>query len=802
MENKKRSYQEIIKDCFENKDNNEEFNKYCTELINNTEFRKKISPRLDNELGDIYLKLREIIEKEKHFLKCYDISYLAKCLINEKNRNSFKLEEEQIAIQENKRIKQLMKKYKEEHQEDEDLKDAEILKIINTPVLSMQSLDVQKNVHQDSSITLEETIKDEKILTPTENLEKQEQYYKANLFIKKSLEIKQELCKVFDKLEKNKKQKKIINRDFATFIMLCTCLCQPDYIYNDIYDLMNKLCAWSDDKEYSKMLYHLCKNNSLDDYNEHVTKGIKIKPKHRKFIDKFLHYCKKHNIELKHIIRKRFSTSLYAAIIEYLIIEYSEENKKQKRINTINKLSIPELITDFNKIRNYLSILFIQDDINNKSDFIEKSRLSDSSYEKDIRRILSLFNKSEEKIFNIKKELKEFKPNKLGKIYETHTVPNLVSNLLILDVLSQYKSEQTEQFEKIKLTTIINELFKNSDYNEKDIFNFRKYNLLPRLKELEEYGFVSRDNDKYSLNTHFFTDEQKKSLEFVVPFFCGIYPFSSIGHSLANRLDIKNKFKIEQYNASNTLEDCIVYDLLNAINNKEKIKIVFKGNEEIFKEVTPIELFIEKKSNLLKLKDNKKEYYLHDIQGFPDEEFQNSSKTKKSKKIKLKKSPIFNEIYSFYYKIFEEVVAEYKKDERYDVTKAIKNYGSNDTRIYSDIIEELIPKLAKLKNITIPLTKLELRWLKTIMQDVRFDLFVTNDEKQSLEDLVEGVEPFDLTSFKVYSAKEKKYKSIKDFCMPEGLNKNTFREQIKELNSILFNIEKNSFPELAKTHHK
>ena len=572
---------------------------------------------------------------------------------------------------------------------------------------------------------------------------------------------------------------------------------QPDYIYNDIHDFMNKLCAWSDNKEATKILYYLCKNDNLVNCGENETKGIKIKPKHRKSIDKLLHYCKKHSIELKRIIRKRFSTSLYAVIIEYLIIENSEENKKQKRINTINKLSIPELITDFNKIRNYLSILFMQDDIKNKSDFVEKSGLSKSSYEKDIHRILSLFHKKNETIFDIKNELKGYKPNELLKIYETHTVLNLVSNLLILDVLSQFKSKQAEQYEKVKLSTIIDELFKNSDYDENDIYNFRKYNLLPRLKELEEYGFVSRNNDKYCLKAKFLTDTQKKSLNFVVPFFCGLYPFSSIGHALANRLNIEDKFEIKPYDISNILEDCIMFDLLNALNKKEKVKLVFKGKEDIFEEILPKELFIEKESNLLKFKDNKKEYYLHEIQGFPDEESQNSSKRKKSTKIKLKKSPIFSEIYSFYYKIFEEVINKYKENPNYDISSTINNYGTNNTKIYANVIEELKPKLAKLKNVSIPLTNLELRWLKTIMQDIKFDLFVTDNEKESLAELVKDVEPFDLTSFKVYSAREKKYKSITDFGMPEGIDKDTFRKQIKELNSILFNIEKNSFPELS-----
>lgn len=488
------------------------------------------------------------------------------------------------------------------------------------------------------------------------------------------------------------------------------------------------------------------------------------------------HYSKIPKIKTK--LRQIFSFSIYESIISYLI---DNQNKK---------LKIPELIIDFNKVRNYLSILLMNKDIKNKSSFVRHSSSSLSSCEKEIHRILSLFKC--DNIAELQENIKIYSAKQIAKIYDTHTVPNLVSNFLILDAMKQEGSNN------IKLKNLINLLFpdkyiKNAQ-NKKDIKNFRKYNLLPRLKELEEYGFIKigndndKNKDKYSLTAKFLTDQQKNSLKYVVPFFCGFYPFSSVGHFLANRLDIKDIFRFEAFNIANILDDCITFDLLTAINHNDTIIINFKNKDQRDKKIVPKELLIDKKDLLLKVvDDNQREYYLNEID-----------------KINNKKpnNLIFSEIYSFYYKIFEEKI----NNPSYDIDEIIKKYGTTDTsdkyKNNYKLIKELMPKLEKLKNATIPLTKLEIRWLKTIMQDERFDLFVDDDKKQSLEDLVEGVEPFDLTSFKVYSAKEKKYKSIKDFCMPEGLNKNTFREQIKELNSILFNIEKNSFPELAKTHHK
>ena len=146
-----------------------------------------------------------------------------------------------------------------------------------------------------------------------------------------------------------------------------------------------------------------------------------------------------------------------------------------------------------------------------------------------------------------------------------------------------------------------------------------------------------------------------------------------------------------------------------------------------------------------------------------------------------------------------------KKDRSFekqlDYTQYIPKKYSTFKNIFSKkIFNEHFSKLAKLKNVQIPLTAPELSWLKTIMQDLKFDLFVTDDEKESLAELVKDVEPFDLSAFKIYDSNEKTYKSITDFGVPEDIDRNIFTEKIKELNTILFNTDTNSFPELSENH--
>lgn len=468
------------------------------------------------------------------------------------------------------------------------------------------------------------------------------------------------------------------------------------------------------------------------------------------------------------LLRGKYSFIDYSIIIEYLL---SANNKK---------LKLPELILDFNKIRNYLSVILLNGDIKDRKTLMEKCQVNVSTYEKDVHRILSWFHKIENDIFSIREDVKtkKYSPNQFSKIYDIHTVTNLVSNFLILHILGKHGRNG------ITLKSIVDELFSKTDKKD-GIQNFRKYNLLPRLKELEEYGLVLIENDRYSLceNAKILTSEQKEALKYAVPFFCGLYPFTSIGHFLAGRLEIEELFDFDDFNMVNVLDDCITFDMLTAIDNNKTISIRNKNGED--KTITPIEIRIDEK-RLLKVIDNKnQDYYLHEIDEVIYDEKPNNL--------------IFSEIFGSYYKVFEELVNN-NKTGKDDIAEVLKKYASDDAinekrhkNAIIDTIYEVLPKLQKLKRIAIPLTNLELRWLKTIMQDERFDLFLPHDKKYSLECLVKNVEPFNLDIFKIYDKNNKKYKYLKDAGLPQGINKDEFRENLCRLNSVMFSIDKNSF---------
>lgn len=548
---------------------------------------------------------------------------------------------------------------------------------------------------------------------------------------------------------------------------------QPEPTFqNECMDFLNDLRkdGITQDKELKILLaiYNIedLYNKNPSDITEILKqKNIKIDPLK---LGALLNKRGKRIESLRKLLRGKFSFTDYSIIIEYLL---SANNKK---------LKLPELILDFNKIRTYLSTLLLNSDIKDRKTLMEKCKVNVSTYEKDIHRILSWFHKIDTGIFSIREEVsaKKYSPNQFSKIYDLHTVTNLVSNFLILHILGKHNGNG------ITLKSIVDELFSKTDKKD-GMQNFRKYNLLPRLKELEEYGLVTIENDTYALctNAKILTPEQKESLKYAVPFFCGLYPFASIGHFIAGRLDIEDLFDFDDFNMVNVLDDCITFDILTAIENNKTIRLKNKNGED--KTITPIEICINEKRLLKVMDNNNQDYYLHEI----DEVIYDGKPN----------NLIFSEIFGSYYKIFEELVNN-NKNTKDDIEEALKKYASDDA-LYNrnfnnaiiNTIHNLLPRLQKLEKIAIPLTNLELRWLKTIMQDERFDLFLLPYEKYSLERSLENVEPFNLNIFKIYDKNKKIYKNLKDTGIPEGIDKNEFRENLSKLNSVMFSIEKNSF---------
>lgn len=766
-----RSFEEIIKDCQDNKYNKNIFNKHFNELLQTKEVKKMINKlQNSNVLYCFHSKFntdKEIIknsiiwalnlnlpnwEKEIYNLNFHYIDIKRKArdlLLSDLSRadrikycnfqiiSKYKKEyPKNTFLDDNMILNEIIQKYKKEHPEYASLEDNMILNKIGYSMLEILSLDAQNSSDDNLSSTFIDMQKSD------DNVEENAEYSELD-------ELENHLNKIGIKEPRD--------------IFIIAFICRSENNFKNLQDILDKLC------EYSQ------KTN---------IKGIE--PKKIKEIENIIKFCEKRDPKyIGEKISTRINPSIYAELINYLI--NINENNEIK----VSKMQLKKLILDFNKIRNYMSFLFNSDDIKDKNLFIKKSNIgSVSSYEKESRRIIDIF-KPQGNFLELKKELKEYKPCEFLKIYDIHTVPNIIINFVLLNIF------QKSKLNNIKIADLTKELFlKNKKINDNHIKTFRKYTLLPRLKELKEYGFITINNDKYSLNAKFLDGVQKKALKYVVPFFCGIYPFSSIGHFLANRLEIKDLFRFEIYNIANILDDCITYDLLYSINHNIEPYIKLR-NKDSYKKIKPIELFLEKEKSLLKVKTVADESYLCDI-----------------KEIILDKShknPIFSEIYSFYYKIFEDAIKIYKKyhDEKETKKQILSEYSDTYNLILdsSDLdtlffekqqktqqsILQIISNIENIENVSIPLTTLELRWLKTIMQDARFDLFVSEDEKYSLENLVEDVTPFDLSAFKVYDNKTKTYKSINTFEIPNGVDRNSLKKKLKEFNSVLYSIQNNSF---------
>ena len=457
----------------------------------------------------------------------------------------------------------------------------------------------------------------------------------------------------------------------------------------------------------------------------------------------------------------KFSFKIYASIIQLLIKKQQEKDNNSK--NTID---------DFNMIRDYLSVLILNEKFKRRDDFCKKAGKTISTYETNSCRIKTLYNTSTD-FLDLKSELTSKTPHDFSKVFDTHNINtrDIIVDFTILDVL--------QRLPETKLDTIAEYLFSKVEEKYKEAQNrFKKNTMLTRIKILSKYGFITINHDVYSCNSVYLNPEQKNALKYVVPFFCGCYPFSSIGHFLASRLGIEDKFEFERFNCNNILDDCISYDLMEAINKKQKILLTLKNKEKIT--LQPIELFVEKDSTLLKVKcTDKQEYFIHEFGYIP------------------KDNLIFNEIYSFCYKIISEIIEQYHKytqqkkpfTER-EIRAIINKYHFYCNIINPDYIKKLLPSLAQFRKFTLPLTNLEQRWLKTIMQDYRFDLFVDNKETL-FGNLVKDVEPFDLSDFKDINGN-----SYKDYWKNDKIkesNKKELRDKLQKTTKIIYSLLGNKF---------
>lgn len=150
---------------------------------------------------------------------------------------------------------------------------------------------------------------------------------------------------------------------------------------------------------------------------------------------------------------------------------------------------------------------------------------------------------------------------------------------------------------------------------------------------------------------------------------------------------------------------------------------------------------------------------------------------------------IFSEIYGVYYKIVEEILQRAPVD-RTDIQHMVADSG------FAESILHLIPKLlderawpllheadgkwhSRLRHTpAVPVTLLEKRWLKAILQDPRARLFLPDNEIIRLNDLFSEITPlFELSSFNYFD----KYLDGDDYLNEEYISH--FRQVIAALHN-------------------
>lgn len=562
-------------------------------------------------------------------------------------------------------------------------------------------------------------------------------------------------------------EEKLIKKDSVTYGDEL----KTDRILEEIKPLKLYLKEQPDAKKFTHIIFHICyfdeAYKSLNNYSHLMEilktdyklenfledrKGIKEKKVTYEDFQKIrivMNYCEKNKILTGYLPHFDLTFSIYSQVLQYCI------NLQQKKNN---------LIDDFVVIRAYLSSLFNDRQTDQKQRTEQEQR----------KRINDLYKLGKTKADKLKEYLLDKTANDFSKIYDIHKVPNLVFYFMLLDILEKYPSA--------KLSELNKDLWKYKEHNDNEEKAFLE-KLKSKMQDLADFGFVTiKSHDRYSLNAKYLTDKQKEALTYVIPFFCGFYPFSGIGHFIANRIKISDIFKFDAFNIQNIIDDCETYDLLEAVNNQKEVTLKLYEND---KEITfkPAKLYIDKNDYLIKTQDaDNNRYSLNEIEEIKWTEKQNN--------------PVFSEIYSFYYKIFEEIVQQYKKNQeeqkenysdediKQDIDKILDKYPFYKDVMKKETITEILKSsFSQFDKIELPITMLERRYLKTIMQDERFDLFVP-DKDTLFVDLVKDVEPFDLSKFMIWNGEE--YQTINSFKVKDKKSfQQSFEQKLKNLNEEL-----------------
>jgi hypothetical protein len=250
-----------------------------------------------------------------------------------------------------------------------------------------------------------------------------------------------------------------------------------------------------------------------------------------------------------------------------------------------------ELIKNFDKIREYLRVFTVYG-FKQRDDFIHKSV---RTYDNEKRRIQSyLYQYTLEKItprgksIYINFDYMNINTNPLFEGFKTKsfTKNDIMLHFILLDILNNNKLTINEIYDKL----LIDYLNKFDNYRMIDIRTIRI-----KLNEYIGYGLMKSKKETkiiYSLNENALDTIPKKALEnlfYAASFYQNSSLCGFLGNFILERYQKEQSFfSMNNYNFSNTVDELIVFDLIEAIKIKSKISLFHNNNSK--KTVLPLKL--------------------------------------------------------------------------------------------------------------------------------------------------------------------------------------------------------------------
>ncbi len=257
-----------------------------------------------------------------------------------------------------------------------------------------------------------------------------------------------------------------------------------------------------------------------------------------------------------------------------------------------------ELIKKFDKIRDYMRDFYVYG-FKSREDFDKKSL---RSYDNEKRRIESYLSdymsfskgQSGKNVF-IEADCSEISANPLYRAFKakSFTKNDITLNFIILDILAETRWLSTPEIAEIIANQYLN-YFENPTL-------FDLSTVRGKLSKYEKLGLLSSKKDGkkllYALND---TQIDLKRMAEALLYFSETSPLGVVGSFLLNKLSLNNEIlSYKHHYIMHALESEVVYDLLQAMKNKKKVKLInINTRNNILTEwiVSPLKILISVQS--------------------------------------------------------------------------------------------------------------------------------------------------------------------------------------------------------------